>query len=73
EAAMMALRAGDVDTHNRLVADACAAMRDVDAIMLAHFSTARALNAARAVTSVPVLSSPEAAVRKLQRAITKSL
>jgi hypothetical protein len=35
--------------------------------MLAHFSTSRALDACRAATSVPVLSSPEAAVRKVRR------
>lgn len=65
--AMTALRSGDADTHNRLVADQCAELADVDAIMLAHFSTSRALAAAQDRTSVPVLSSPDAAVRKLQR------
>jgi hypothetical protein len=40
---MDALRAGDVDSHNRRVAEAVARLGKVDAIMLAHFSTARAL------------------------------
>jgi hypothetical protein len=69
EDAMTALRAGDIDTHNRLVAESCARMGQVDAIMLAHFSTARALGLARGATSIPVLSSPEAAVRKLRRLV----
>jgi Asp/Glu/Hydantoin racemase len=67
--AMKALRSGDADTHNRLVADQCGELADVNAIMLAHFSTSRALAAAQARTGVPVLSSPDAAVRKLQRLI----
>jgi hypothetical protein len=68
--AMSALRSGDAETHNRLVAERCAALADVDAVMLAHFSTARALEASRAGTSRPVLASPEAAVRKLRRLLS---
>jgi hypothetical protein len=37
--------------------------------MLAHFSTARALTACREAASVPVLSSPEAAVRKVRKMV----
>ena len=70
EPAMTALRAGDAATHNRLVAEAAARMPAVDAIVLAHFSTARAAQAVRAVTPVPVLTSPDAAVAKLKRLIT---
>jgi Asp/Glu/hydantoin racemase len=67
--AMEALRSGDPATHNQRVAERCAAMTGVDAIMLAHFSTARALVASASRTAVPILSSPEAAVRKLRRLI----
>ena len=66
EGAMEALRAGDAESHNRLVADAAAGLRGVDAIMLAHFSTARALKAVKARVSVPVLTAPDAAVTKLR-------
>lgn len=68
--AMSALRSGDAETHNQLVAERCAVLTDVDAVMLAHFSTARALEASRAIASWPVLSSPAAAVRKLRRLLS---
>lgn len=69
EEAMMALRSGDVRTHNRLVAEKAASLEGYDAILLAHFSTARAAAAVRASVSVPVLTSPDAAVRKLRRIV----
>jgi hypothetical protein len=65
--AIAALRGGDADTHNRRVAEAAAELGERDAILLAHFSTSRAGAACRAATSRPVLSSPDAAVRKLRR------
>ena len=64
--AMDALRDGDAATHNRLVAEAAAGLTNVDAIMLAHFSTSRALEAVRAKVSVPVLTSPAAAVARMR-------
>ena len=67
DGAIEAVRAGDAETHNRLVAEAAAGLRDFDSIVLAHFSTARAAPAVRAVTTIPVLSSPDAAVGKLKR------
>lgn len=66
EGAIEAVRSGDAETHNRLVKEAAASLRDFDAIMLAHFSTARALSPVREVTSIPVFSSPDAAVAKLK-------
>lgn len=65
--AIEALRAGDAETHNRRVAEGVAALGERDAILLAHFSTSRAGEACRALTARPVLSSPDAAVRKLRR------
>jgi hypothetical protein len=64
--AIEAVRAGDVETHNRLIAAEAAKLRDFDAITLAHFSTARAREAVEAATSIPVLTSPDAAVAKLR-------
>jgi hypothetical protein len=69
EPAMTALRAGDAATHNRLVAEAAASMTACDAIVLAQFSTARAAGAARSMTRIPVLTSPDTAVAKLKSLI----
>jgi hypothetical protein len=66
EGAIDALRAGDAETHNQLVAEAARGLEGYDAIMLAHFSTSRAAGAVRAVTGTPVLTSPEAAVATLR-------
>lgn len=65
--AMDALRNGDAPTHNRLVADMALRLGACDAIMLAQFSTARAAASVRAVTKIPVLTAPNAAVLKLKR------
>ncbi|WP_342358626.1 aspartate/glutamate racemase family protein [Terrarubrum flagellatum] len=70
--AMTALRDGDAETHNALVSERCGSLANVDAIMLAHFSTSRALEAARGVTGAPVLSSPEAAVRKVRSLVAQN-
>jgi aspartate/glutamate racemase len=70
EPAMTALRSGDAETHNKLVAEAAQGLDGFDTIVLAHFSTARAARAVRAVTRIPVLTSPDAAVSKLKRLVT---
>jgi len=69
EGAIEAVRAGDTETHNRLVAEAAARLSGFDAITLAHFSTAHALKSVTDVTTIPVLSSPDAAVQKLRRLV----
>lgn len=69
EGAIEALRGGDAETHNTLVARAAARHGDVAAIMLAHFSTSRARQAALAATDAPVLTAPDAAVTALRRRI----
>ena len=60
--AMSLLRKGDVEAHNRLVAQRAPEFAGYDAIMLAHFSTSRAADAVRATVDVPVLTAPHAAV-----------
>jgi Asp/Glu/hydantoin racemase len=67
--AMAALQAGDAAEHNRLVAQAAPRFADCDAVLLAHFSTARAADAAAAALGRPVLTSPGSAVAKLKAAI----
>lgn len=64
--AMAALRTGDAQTHNRLVAQAAVGLGDCDAVLLAQFSTAQAREAVCGHISVPVLTSPDSAVRKLK-------
>jgi len=64
--AMAALRAGDGAAHDRLLADAAPALAGCDAVLLAHFSTARAERAVSAALSCPVLTAPGAAVDKLK-------
>jgi len=65
--AMTALKAGDAEQHNSLLADAARGLQGCDCILLAHFSTSRALAAVQGVSSCPVLTSPGSAVQKLRR------
>ena len=67
--AMARLRAGDAETHNRLIAERAPELADCDAIMLAHFSTSRAADAVRAAVSVPVLTAPHAAVDRMRQMV----
>jgi hypothetical protein len=67
--AMDALKAGDAETHNRLVADHAPELADCDAVMLAHFSTSRAKAAVEQAIGRDVLTSPTAAVVALRRAV----
>lgn len=69
EDAMAHLRAGDAETHNRLIAARAPELADCDAIMLAHFSTSRAAEAVRAVVDVPVLTAPHAAVDRMRQMV----
>ena len=66
DGAMDALRRGDGYEHDRLVAEAAAALAGCDVIMLAHFSTAQALAATRARVEARVTSAPHAAVARLR-------
>ena len=60
------LRAGDADTHNRLVGEYAPCLAGCDAIMLAHFSTSRAAAAVRATVSTPVFTAPASAVARMR-------
>ncbi len=66
DGAMDALRKGDAETHNRLVAARAPELADCDAIMLAHFSTSRAYAQTCAAVPVPVLTSPDSAVDRMR-------
>lgn len=69
EQALIALKTGDENKHNQLVADEASTINGFDALMLAHFSTSRARQVAQQRTSIPVLTSPDTAVAKLKRLI----
>ena len=69
DGALEAKRAGDDETHDRLIAETAAGIGDADVILLAQFSMAGAADAIRARTSVSVLTSPEAAIRKMREKI----
>jgi len=69
--AMDALKNGDADTHNKLVAEAATRLDEFDAILLAHFSTAQAAAAVRDVTHTPVLASPESAIEKMKNCVVQ--
>lgn len=66
-----ALAAGDITTHNQIIAETAKQIKRADAIMLAHFSTATAADATRQVTSTPVLTSPESAIEKMKQLVTQ--
>lgn len=65
--AMAALRAGDAETHDELVAEAAEELAECDAVLLAHFSTARAAQLTAARCSAPVLTAPDSAVIALRQ------
>jgi Asp/Glu/hydantoin racemase len=65
--AFKAMGTGDTATHDRLVVEAAVAIAArVDVICLAQFSMARAQPEAQRRVSIPVLTSPTAAVQRLR-------
>jgi hypothetical protein len=67
--AMDALRSGDGDTHDRLLAQAAPKLSSCDVVMLAHFSTTRASASVSRAINRTVLTSPDSAVAKLKSVI----
>jgi Asp/Glu/hydantoin racemase len=66
EPAMRALKRGNGAAHDRLLAEAAPRLGGCGAVLLAHFSTARAEPAVAAALPCPVLTAPGAAVTKLK-------
>jgi aspartate/glutamate racemase len=64
--AMDALKSGDGDTHDRLLAQGASNLSSCDAVMLAHFSTARALPSVSRAINRTVLTSPDSAIARLK-------
>jgi len=67
DGALTALKRGDGDTHDAIVAETAAALGDIDVLILGQFSLARASSAVAARVSVPVITTPASAVRALRR------
>jgi Asp/Glu/hydantoin racemase len=67
EGALAALDRGDAETHDRLAAEASLALAGCDAIALAQFSLARSAPLVAAATGLPVLTTPDSAIRALRR------
>lgn len=65
--ARAALSAGEAARHNSLIADAARGLSGFDAVILAHFSMARARPAIEAATALPLFTAPDSAVEKLKR------
>lgn len=65
--ALAALDRGEGAEHDRLAAEAARDLAGCDAIALAQFSLARAADAVHRATGLPVLTTPESAVKKLRR------
>lgn len=64
--ALVAAKAGNYPLHNRLLVEKASYFEDFDILMLAHFSMVPALGDIQKCLSVPVLTSPQAAVEKLK-------
>jgi hypothetical protein len=69
EGALLALDAGDVAGHDRLVAEAGARLADCDAVALGQFSLAHVAPAVAAATGKPVFTTPGSAVRRLRQVL----
>jgi hypothetical protein len=66
EGALAALNAGDATRHDELAAQAAAGLQHCKVIALAQFSLARAAPAIAAASGLPVLTTPDSAVKRLR-------
>jgi hypothetical protein len=65
--ALAALNRGDTAEHDRIAAEASRALESCDVVALAQFSLSSAAKHVAAATGRTVLTTPDSAVRKLQR------
>ena len=72
DGAFDALAGGDPARHDTLVAARAKEIRDCDVIVLAQFTLSRAVPAVQAVSRIPVLNSPGAAVAKMREMLRHS-
>lgn len=67
--ALAALKRGDGETHDRLVAEAAASLGQADAVILGQFSLARARAAVERAGAVATFTTPDSAVKALKRLV----
>jgi len=72
DGALSALQAGEAERHDALIATAAAGLPPVDILILGQFSMARAAAAVAARRTEALLTTPEAAVRKLRRLVERT-
>ncbi len=71
EDAMRALNDGDGARHDALIARAVSGLLEVDAVLLAQFSMARAAAPAAPRSPAPLLTSPQSAVARLRSLVAE--
>ncbi len=71
EGALAAMDRGDLAEHDAAAARAAANLPGVDVVALTQFSLARAHPGVASASGKPVLTTPDSAVRKLQRLLTQ--
>ncbi|WP_299506982.1 aspartate/glutamate racemase family protein [uncultured Roseobacter sp.] len=69
DGALTAKQAGDAETHDRLIAECGALLKDYDAILLAQFSMASAAACLSQRTEASVLTSPQSAILEMRRRV----
>jgi hypothetical protein len=67
EGAFDALLVGDQAKHDQIIADKVATLKGYNTIVFGQFSMASAAVQAQKLASVPVLTTPDCAVRKLKK------
>jgi hypothetical protein len=71
EGALAAMDRGDLDGHDQAAARAAATLTEVDIVALGQFSLARAHRLVAKASGKTVLTTPDSAVRKLQRLLLR--
>jgi len=71
DGALQALQSGNADEHDRIAAHAAATLTDIDVLVLCQFSLARAAKVIAPVHGRTVLTTPDSAVAKLKRVLSR--
>ncbi|RAR47920.1 hypothetical protein C7401_15714 [Paraburkholderia unamae] len=71
EGALAALKAGDQETHDQLIAEACALASQSDVVCFAQFSMTSAHAAAEAAARRPTLTTTDSAVKSLKKRLSR--